>query len=56
MNTMIEGLRQVIGKPEFYDVSTGAVQYDLMCEYFAAVIIIVIVVASVFRILGKVFD
>ena len=56
MNTMIDGLRQVIGTPEFYDVATGAVDFDLMSEYYASVIIVVLVVASVFRLLGKVFD
>ena len=53
MNTLIEGLRQIIGQADFVNAE-GIVDYSAMCEYFAAVLILCIVVASVFRFLGKV--
>lgn len=53
MNTLIDSLREIIGNPSFYDVSTQAWDYGAMCEYFACVLLVIVVVASVFRILGK---
>lgn len=53
MNTLIQTLREIIGNPNFYDVNTSAWDFGAMCEYFACVILVVVVVTSVFRILGK---
>lgn len=53
MESLIVTLRDIIGSPTFYDVSTGAWDYGGMCEYFACVMLVVVVVTSVFRILGK---
>lgn len=53
MQTLIEGLRQIVGTAQFYDVATGAWDYAAMCEYMACVVILLVVVASVFRLLGK---
>ena len=53
MQTLIDSLRQIVGSADFYDVSAGAWNYASMCEYFACVMLVVVVVASVFRILGK---
>lgn len=56
MNTVIEGLRQLIGKPDFVIASgdlAGTYDYAAMSEYFAAVLLLCITVASVFRLLGK---
>lgn len=56
MNTIIEALRTIIGPADFYDSSSGysgSWDYGAMVEYMVASIILVIVVASVFRLLGK---
>ena len=56
MSTLIEGLRQIIGIPDFYITSgelAGTYNYALMCEYFVAAIVLCIVVSSVFRLLCR---
>lgn len=56
MQTLIEALRQVIGSPDFYITNgsySGSWDYGAMMEYMVAALILTIVVASVFRILGK---
>lgn len=53
MNTLIDSLREIIGNPNFYDATNGTWDYGIMCEYFACVLLVIVVVASVFRILGK---
>lgn len=53
MQTLIESLRHIVGAADFYDVAAGAWNYGAMCEYFACVMLVVVVVASVFRLLGK---
>ena len=56
MNTIIEGLRQIVGPADFFITSgelAGAYDYAAMTEYYAAVLILCIVVASVFRFIGK---
>lgn len=56
MQTLIEALRQVIGSPDFYITNgsySGSWDYGAMMEYMVAAMILTIVVASVFRILGK---
>ena len=52
MQTVIEGLRQILGTPDFY-LSDGAWNYAAMIEYFVGAVIVCIVVSSVFRILVK---
>ncbi len=51
MMTIIEGLRQIVGVPDFYLLVDGVEvwQYDAMLEYFFACLILCIVVSSVFR-------
>lgn len=53
MNTVIEGLRQILGTPDFYDVTTGAMNYAALFEYFFGGLILCIVVTSVFRFISK---
>ena len=53
MKTLIDSLREIIGTPDFYDTVTGTWDFDGMCEYFICGLLIVVVVASVFRLLGK---
>lgn len=56
MQSLIESLREIIGTPDFYEQSSGysgSWDYGAMIEYFVAALILCIVVASVFRLLGK---
>lgn len=56
MQTIIESLRQIIGTADFYNTDSGysgSWDYGAMIEYFVAALILCIVVASVFRLLGK---
>lgn len=53
MVSVIDGLRQVIGVPNFY--IDGVIQYDAVLEYFVASVVVCIVVCSIFKLLGKVF-
>lgn len=53
MQTLIESLRQVIGTADFYDVTAQAWDYSSMFEYFSCVLIVLVVVASVFRLIAK---
>lgn len=56
MQTLIDALRQVIGSPDFYITNgsySGSWDYGAMMEYIVAALILCIVVASVFRLLGK---
>ena len=52
MQTVIESLRQILGAPEL-QLPDGTWDYAAMFEYFVAAVILCIVVASVFRFLGK---
>lgn len=52
MNTIIEGLRYVLGTPDFYKVLNGSNltwDYGAIIEYFVGALILCIVVSSVFR-------
>lgn len=55
MNTLLEGLREIIGTPEFYvrlgSQSNYTWDYGAMIEYFVAAIILMIVVSSIFKLL-----
>ena len=53
MQTLIDSLREIVGSPEFYDTVSGTWDYAAMCEYLSCVLLVIVVVASVFRILGK---
>lgn len=56
MQTIITSLRQILGEADFYETGSGysgTWDYGAMIEYFVAALILCIVVASVFRLLGK---
>lgn len=56
MESIIQSLRDIVGQPNFYKVMSGnnyTWDYGAMIEYFCAVLILCIVIASVFRFLGK---
>ena len=56
MTTILSSLRDILGAADFYDASSGysgSWDYGAMIEYFVAALILCIVIASVFRLLGK---
>lgn len=56
MQTIIQTLRSIVGSADFYETGSGysgTWDYGAMIEYFCAVLILCIVIASVFRFLGK---
>ena len=56
MQTILDSLRAVLGPADFYDASSGysgSWDYGAMIEYFVGAVILVVVIASVFRLLGK---
>ena len=56
MGTLLENLRSVIGSPDFYITNgnySGSWDYGAMIEYFVASVVLCVVIASVFRFLGK---
>lgn len=56
MDSILEALRKVLGTPDFYETGSGysgTWDYGAMIEYFVGAVILCIVVASVFRLLGK---
>ena len=55
LKTLIETMREFIGQPNFI-LSSGEVDYAAMMEYVFAGLIVCIVIASVFRFLGKLVD
>lgn len=52
MNTLLEGLRSILGVANFYP--NGVLDYGVMTEYILGGVILTVVVYSVFRIIGKV--
>lgn len=54
MQSLIDSLRSVIGQPNFYNTS-GAIDYAAVMEYFVASVLLCIVVASIFKIVTRVF-
>ena len=57
MQTLIEALRTIVGEADFYHVLSGnnpTWDYGLMIEYFCAVLILLVVISSVFRLISKV--
>lgn len=64
MNTIIEGLRYVLGEPNFWvqlpsNNSSGYTSYQwdygAIIEYVVAAILLLIVVSNIFRFLTKIF-
>lgn len=59
MQTILEAWRTVVGEPEFYVRLGGSTNYSwdygAMIEYIMVSLIVLVVVSSVFRILGKLF-
>lgn len=55
MNTIIDGLREILGNPSFI-LDNGSWDYAAMIEYFVAAVVLCIVVSSVFRFLVKLVD
>ena len=56
MKSILDALQEIVGPAEFYIQNgnySGTWDYGLMCEYFAGVVVLVVVIASVFRLLGK---
>ena len=51
--TVIEGIRQVLGEPTFYDAVTNTCDKAGMIEYITGAAILCIVVYSVFRLIAK---
>ena len=51
MPTIVDGLRQILGQPEFY--TNGTLDYGLVFEYFTGAVILCLVVCSVFRLLKE---
>lgn len=51
MKSVIEGLREILGPADFY--VDGSWDYAAMIEYFVGAVIVCIVVASIFRFIGK---
>lgn len=57
MNTVIEGLRQILGNPDFYITNgnySSTWDYGAMIEYMVGAMILCIVVSSVFRLIKEV--
>ena len=56
MNTVLEGLRSILGEADFYRVLNGnnpTWDYAAMIEYFVGAVLLCIVVSSVFRIIVR---
>lgn len=53
MNSLIDGLRSIIGVPSFYDAINGVWHYDLMVEYVGCLLLVLVVVCSIFRLISK---
>lgn len=53
MNSIIEALRVILGEPQFY--VDGALNYNLLFEYFVGALIVLCVVCNVFRLVRCLF-
>ena len=51
MQTLIEALREIVGTPDFYIQGTDPVNYGAMFEYFGALVLVLVVVSSVFKLI-----
>lgn len=54
MNTLIEGLRQIVGIPNVY--IDGSIDYGLLAEYIACCAILYCVVRSVLGVVVRAFE
>lgn len=50
MQSLIDSIRSVIGTPSFY-LPSGDVDYGAVTEYFVCSLVLLVVIASVFRFL-----
>ena len=56
MKTVLEAVREIIGQGDFYIQNgnySGSWDYGAMIEYMVCAMILIVVIASVFRLLGK---
>lgn len=51
MQTLIEALREIIGTPDFIIQGTDTINYGAMFEYFGALVLVLVVVSSVFKLI-----
>lgn len=59
MTTLLQALRDIVGTADFYIQNgnySGTWDYGAMTEYLCCVLILCVVIASVFRFLGKLVD
>ena len=56
MKTVLEAVREIIGQGDFYITNgsySGSWDYGAMIEYMVCAMVLIVVIASVFRFLGK---
>ena len=56
MKTVLDSIREIIGVADFYITNgnySGSWDYGAMIEYMVAAMVLIVVIASVFRFLGK---
>ena len=56
MKTVLEAIREIIGQGDFYITNgnySGSWDYGAMIEYMVCAMVLIVVIASVFRFLGK---
>lgn len=56
MQSVLDGIREILGEADFYISNgnySGSWDYGAMIEYFVGAVVLCIVIASVFRFLGK---
>ena len=56
MQSVLDAIREILGEADFYISSgsySGSWDYGAMIEYFVGAVVLCIVIASVFRFLGK---
>lgn len=51
MKPVLESLREILGPANFY--IDGSWDYSAMIEYFVGAVVLCIVIASIFRFIGK---
>lgn len=59
MTSLLDALRDIVGEANFYITNgnySGSWDYGAMIEYMCAVLVLCLVIASVFRFLGKLVD
>lgn len=56
MQSVLDAIREILGEADFYISNgsySGSWDYGAMIEYFVGAVVLCIVIASVFRFLGK---